>query len=586
MVGLITEGIESTMDEKSVDKQESKYIWTDLVFVAIVCAALGLAGGTPFLHPDRVVSRALIAVQSMGNPHNFHYPALVIYLNSVVYGVIYGAMILIGSISGPAEFEALYKSGMYVSSPGIVSFYLPAHLITIMFSVTGALCCYLLTWRLLRDRLFSIIAGLMLATSLLWVADSHYGTVDVPVAALAIVTVLFIVYILDKHTPLRLRDVVVIGVLIGLTASAKYTGALVAVSAVAIWGCYQKRGSWLKHLVFVGAVSIIVFFVTNPYIVLDRHTFLTDFRFELDHARVGHEGWTVDRSWIFHLKKSLMVGFGLPLLGLSVLGLGWFATHRKFSAGLKFAVISFPLVYYLIIGSSNLAFQRYALPIAPFIAVFATVGIYVIYLWTRRIITNRKAAILRTAFVMISVVLMVPNIRNGIRHNALLSEGDTRADVLKIISSAGLDSPDRSIFAGDYTRYFFDQTVPLEREDMASAEWVDVLIFDSFSHDRFVQNDAGRLTFDPQLFSDRTVVTLTPFRVEKEDVPYTPKSIYSPYPPDLEVRKRSGPYVEMYIDSDELQSTILNCCRSAGIKCTTRPAVQGYYYQHVAKRRD
>ncbi len=85
-------------------------------------------------------------------------------------------------------------------------------------------------------------------------------------------------------------------------------------------------------------------------------------------------------------------------------------------------LIAFPLSYYLVMGSTQHYFARYALPLVPFIVLFAADFIVVTYAWLA--IKNRPVALVITT-VLILGALTVP-LLDSIQHDVLLTQIDTR----------------------------------------------------------------------------------------------------------------------------------------------------------------
>ncbi len=596
------------MADETQHPADWQHVRGDLALLGLICLVLGAIGGVPVGHPDQVVGRALAAIQGGGNPHFFNYPGLVIYLNMAVYAAAYVVMRLFGLVAGPVDFAQLYKRDILLASPVDVPFLALGHAVTLCFSVLGIVCAYLIVRMLLRRRIFAFLSGALLATSLLWVVNSHYPTVDVPMAALAAATATATLSALHARSCLTRRWIVAIGVLLGLTASAKYNGALIGLTVgTATLLAYQDRRYWLKHNMLVLLIATATFLMTNPFSVLSADEFIRDVTFELRHSRVGHPGYTTDLGWLFHLRTTLSQGIGVIPLALAAVGAVWSLRTASLSHPAKASLLVFPGAYYLLMGNSSLAFQRYMLPMLPFIAVLAVIGLYALYR-SMMTISPRIPALAGSMLAIGAVGATGWNLQLAMRHNLLLRGTDTRVVLEQIINDARLETPGNRIVLGSYTRstFFREAPVVLGRPDNASVELVifdifednlqvadhlsqprmlssDVLIFDSFSHDGLIYDPAIRRYVAPDLFDSRIAIQISPFARPKDQVPFSPESLYSPYPPDLQLRQQPGPFIELYIRDRELAQAVFTSCRDTGASCTWLPGHQAYYAQHLTR---
>ena len=74
---------------------------------------------------------------------------------------------------------------------------------------------------------------------------------------------------------------------------------------------------------------------------------------------------------------------------------------------------------------------------------------------------------------------------------------------------------------------------------------------------------------------------LSPYRVEKEMIPPSPKSLYSPYYLDLQFRERPGPYIEMYFADSTLASSYANALKRMDIIHLEATISEGYFYKKL-----
>ncbi len=576
------------MPPASAATSERKSRVRDVVLLVILTGVLGALGGAPVDHPDSLDRKALRVLRDGGNPQFFRYPALTLYLGAAVYATSFEALDALGLSDGSPDAPSFFSSHRALRHSIGLS-------VTIFFSIAGVVLTYLVAWRLIRDRGFSFAAAFFLLTSILWMADSHYLTVDVPLAALTLAAVYFALRLTADGRPLTWGRMAFLGLWVGLAAATKYPGALAAVSvAGSTWVCYRgRRRLWLAHSLTAAVASIAVFLAANPFVVVELEEFRHALEVEARHAQAGHfaYGYSTANGWLFHLQESLATAFGLPLLALALAGLCRLVASRTIRPAAKLAVLLFPLAFYALIGNSQLAFQRYALPLSPTVALLAGLGAHGVFLWARRWApAERTGRTVRRWVVALSLLLALPNAADVVRHDLLLLEEDTRSTLQWVAGTAELDRG-TLVFTERYTvMAFWGWQRVTKLKDLGETP-ADLIVLDSFTHDRYLyhpvagdgrspKQELGAALRRQDLGAAHRVV-ISPFVVPKSEVPFSPKSLYSPYPPDLRRRRAPGPFIEIYCrdvaDADRLQAA----CDRLGVRCDRGRGEEGYYYRAV-----
>ncbi len=545
----------------------------------------GWTGGVPYFHPDAVLDEAIYAIQNHGNPNYFHYPGLVIYAHAALYGALTLAIKILRP--GHSLGELIGQIGDH---PG------PGHLLTVVFAFIGAAAAYWIVLRLLGRRAFALLAAVFVSTSLLWTVNAHYLTVDIPMATLCALAVVASLEMARRGVAWNWKWAVGVGVIAGLAASAKYNGALVLISAIApiVFECWREPLRMLRQLVITGLAAILTFAVTNPFIFFCWETFRDQFASRAEELNTGRLGFFMSNGWWFHLVHSLNYGYGFVPLLAALLGLVWLVTTRHVETARKWVVVLFPLFYYLVMGRSRAAFPRHILPLIPFLGVFSALGIYWICSTVRRLVPARAG------WMVIAVALFampLPQALLSAKHNQLLGRGDTREDLAAVLRKTNAQFVYVSMYSGRYVRpcirrsgivsghyvgssyQFRDAHDPVYRIFAAKT---DLIIFDSFSHDRMIwAADPVRLKLKPYLWEETRVIQISPFTVPKESVPHSPDSIYSPFLPDLTMRVKSGPYIEIYCREGALADRLTEACSAAGVPFKTSRMDKGFYWKHL-----
>ena len=558
-----------------------------LALPCLLALVLAAWGGAPWFHPDTLVPRALAALRHGGNSGFFDYPALVTDCDAVAYGIAFSCARLAGSVHSFGEFESLVLAADPPAGAPWASGQFPAQLVTLLFSLLGVACTAALAFRLSGSRATGIFAGSLAATSILWVANAHLPTVDIPLAALSAAAVLGAVHVFSQGPPDR-RAILLLGSLLGLVVATKYNGAIVSLSMVLpLWLIEHTAPARVaRKLRGVAATALAVFLIANPYDLPHFHRFVTTLWTEIGWIRptTGHLGFqTVGPSWGFHIATTLVTGYGILPLGLALIGLGSVILDSRIGQPVKVALFAFPVAYFVLMGSSSLAFQRYMLPLIPCLAVGSALGAHALLAGLGRV-TRRRWAI-PLAAGLIAAGVLGPALVRAVRHDRLLAGRDTRS--VAVVALARVVGVGRGLHvcATTYTRAIWRRSHVLEAARMSedfpadlTRDPVDLLWFDSFEHDRYLYDPQGaarlRVTAGAERFR---VVQLSPFTAAKDSVPFSPESAATPYPPDLTWRRSPGPFIEIYARDAGRAAALAAACRAEGVEVRELAAADAYY---------
>ena len=168
----------------------------------------------------------------------------------------------------------------------------------------------------------------------------------------------------------RTRDYLLAGALVGLAASTKYPGAAVGLAIPVAHLC--ARRSVLQGRLWVAPLSAAALFLaTSPYLLLDFATFKAHFLFQTGHARSGRGGG--DLAWWHHLTFSLRHSLGYLGLAAGAIAVGLQVFRRK-QAEVWVVLAAFAGIG-LAVGWAQLAFVRYALPLAVLQAMLVALAL-------------------------------------------------------------------------------------------------------------------------------------------------------------------------------------------------------------------
>lgn len=355
------------------------------VMLGILAAALGLrlwgiGFGLPYTyHYDEqfYISGALnVGAGIIGKQSN--PPGLI----NILFGE-YGAFYLIGQLLGRfdslAGFEAYYRS-----DPS--AFYLLGRLTSAALGTLTVLGVYGLGRRLWGARA-GLIGGGLLAVAFLHARDSHFATPDV--TATFFVTMAMLASVAAAQAAEKAKKagwlLALAGGLGGLALAVKWTTwpAALAIGLASFFVAHAARldggrrfglGRWLKLAGLAGVVYLAVFCLASFEILLDPRAY---WEYAMMEIRTGSQGgfsiWQIDAAsgWLFYL-KTLAWGLGSVLLAVGLAGGGGVALAAWKEKRADLAVLlAFPVLYFLYMGSTRHYFARYALPMIPFLVLWA-----------------------------------------------------------------------------------------------------------------------------------------------------------------------------------------------------------------------
>jgi dolichyl-phosphate-mannose-protein mannosyltransferase len=369
-------------------------------FLAIGLRFYALGFGLPhwFTRPDEetAIIHAIRIAQGHPNPQWFHWPTLYMYVLAIPYGWYFGWRWVRGAPLplGIAE--------LYFAHPA------PFHLLDRALSATAGVLTVYVLYRLARtflSRRGALVAAFFLAVAPLHVRDSHFGVTDV--AATLMVLTAVVAALAWMRVPSRGR-LLLLGAACGLAASTKYNVGIVIVPAVL--AVMTRAATWRSKagdIAVLGATAVAAFLVGTPYALITPGAFLSGVRQVSEHMAAGH-GLELGSGWWYHVHVTLRYGLGLPLLAVSLAGLLALAVTRPRLAAV---LLSFPLLYYALGGSTHVVFFRYMLPAVPFLCLSAA------YLVAR--LPGRTAA-------LVAIAMMLPGLMDVVRLDRLLARTDTR----------------------------------------------------------------------------------------------------------------------------------------------------------------
>ena len=332
-----------------------------LLGFVLVCAlglrvwgsGFGLPAYTRY-HPDEhalVERAAAILWTGEWNLGRFNYPPLYAYLQAGAYALyfLYGVT------------QDLWR---FVPSFVVPNYYQVGRLLTAGFGTLTVLIVYYLG-RQFRNRRTGLLAATLLAINYLHIIHSHYATFDVMVGFWASLTLLFSELL---RTQQKAKWYLLAGLCAGLAGATKYNGALVILVPVLAHILSDQKGEWgwLDGKVLLAAGGFLLgFFGGNPFALGNLPDFLNGLATVLYHYGTQHPGFEGTGNWRWYPSVLLTSADTLWVL-VGILGLGGLL-WRDWKKGLL--LISFPVIYYLMISRFIVRFERNLVPLLPFLAL-------------------------------------------------------------------------------------------------------------------------------------------------------------------------------------------------------------------------
>ncbi len=308
--------------------------------------------GLPHLyHADEpiVVNHALAYGAGDLNPHFFKIPPLLSYLLFGVYGMVYALGHFTGRFADSHAFEVFFYA-----DPSL--FYFTARFI---FGVLAGTLTLLVFYRLVA-RYFSSLTALFgaafLAVNFLHVRDSHYIYADIPLILAMLCA--FSVFFRALEKPGFIAHLGC-GAMIGLAAAIKYNGAALLIPYAFILRKESGPKKTFSYGLPAALAALGIFTLLNPFAFLDFHFFSA----ELRNQALSNSGV----PWFHHLRYSLAGAAGIPLLILAFSGI--LGIYPAFDTK-KTAFALFVMTYYGVLVFAGQPYDRYVLPLIPFLIFF------------------------------------------------------------------------------------------------------------------------------------------------------------------------------------------------------------------------
>jgi len=385
-----------------------------IMLLGLLLRLCGVNFGLPYLYDfdEKIfVDRAYYMLGNRDpNPHWFGAPAsITIYSLCITYVLIFAVGFLLGQFQSPSDFKELY-----LSDPTV--FYLTGRLISVSFGTAIIGLTYLIA-RKITGNFGGYIAALMVAILPLNIQFSRLIRMDMPMVFFVLLAFLFCLEILQTNS---WKSHICSGLSLGLAISCKYPAVFFSPVILAAHLVYLWRTKIFTptRIIASGFASVLACFLSAPFAFLDFSQTLKDVFFESRSEHLGATGGgLIDNLW-WYINVVLQSELGLLGLLLSILAICYGVSRRD----TNLALTTFAIFIFLIsISSLSLRWERWILPLFPFLAILLSSSITSITDLIRVSLKKKKLMV-----ILLTTLVLVTPLSNSLLNVKTLMGDDTR----------------------------------------------------------------------------------------------------------------------------------------------------------------
>lgn len=395
--------------------QNLRTFLVSILIIGVLIRMYGINFGLPYFYDPDERAFLLRAVKILANrnlnPHWFGHPGTtVIYMLSGLYALIFLIGRGLGIFTGAEDFQKLFYQ-----DPTI--FILSGRLLSLVFGAATILLVYVIANRLF-NRVIALIATLLVALSPVHIYYSKLIRTDVLMGFLILVAFWFCLNALKESS---WSAYLLAGLFTGLAVATKYPAILFALTIGLTY--FLSRGWQIKaHFKLLGSGIACLFgaFLGSPFLFLDFQKALLNIRSEARTTHLGATGEGLVQNFIWYLQGPL--SDSLTVFGLLLVCVG-FVLCLTSKQNDKWLLISFPVLFLLFISSLHLRWERWIVPVIPFLCILIAYAIYKLASWIEPRL-NRKVAL--GVLLSFSVAVFTPMLMVGVLQGYDMSLADTR----------------------------------------------------------------------------------------------------------------------------------------------------------------
>jgi 4-amino-4-deoxy-L-arabinose transferase-like glycosyltransferase len=418
-----------------------------LVVLAVIIRMRGVSWGLPYLYdPDEhyLVDPAVrFVITGDLNPHWFAHPG-----STVIYslGLAYFVYWLIGHALG--WFPDLQSFATLLST-NPTSFYLIGRMLNIFYAALAIPLTYAICTRM-AGRGAAVLAAALVALSPLHAEISRVLHTDPLMTTCLLAAMLFGVKSIENQSG---KNFFLTGTFVGLATATKFpgmSGAMIAALAAALAKpllpvSWTRRVQWMA---IAGAGGAIGFLAAAPFIFTGLDQVYWTLLKESSNAHVSATGGRGLPNYVWYISGPLRDAVGWPLELMALVGL---VTSLRGRQRPRLLLAGFALVFLLSIGLSTRRWDRWIVPLMPYVAILAAIGLETIIKAIPR--WKDRPMVQNLAIPALGLLLMAPSAIEAFQRGVTL---DTR-DIAKAWIEAHV-SPGAKVAVEQYTP-------PISRDD-------------------------------------------------------------------------------------------------------------------------
>lgn len=526
-----------------INREKTIFLLFFIILAGAILRIWGIEFGLPYFHhPDeqRYLIKAIGMLSSLDfNPRYFHNPPFLTY----IYGFLVCVYFVVWKIAG--IFLNLPGFGeLWLNDP--TSFYIIARSASVAFGVGTCVIIYNVGKKLFNKPI-GLISSVLLSLCFLHIRDSHYAVNDVASVLFMILAFNYIVNVWKDGTT---KSYIIAGIISGIAIATKYNTGLIVIPFI-LAHFFRQEGKedrgWKRFSIFF-VFCFIGFCMCCPWIILDARKFLIGFLWQLRLSKQPWLGASSESAFVQFL-KTLFWGYGwIPCLFSVIGGVALAKRKQKF-----FLLIAFPLIYYILLGTSKLFFVRFVIPLIPFLCILAAFGIVHVSEYFPNSQKNR-------IIISLTLVAILQGLVFSVRHDYLIGKTDTRIIARDWIrrnipsgSKIAMDgySPNIKDFARDestigYNSKSFGISLPEKSLNDYRNEGYEFIVTSDFIRKRYTTSPERYRKYSDfynslevdggEIYSSDTYNKKIPFFLDE---------VYSPFW-NIFILKRPGPCIRIY----------------------------------------
>lgn len=388
-----------------------------IILLALGLRLWGIDHGMPFVYDPDEPTLVVLAGGILGNrdpnPHWFGHPATtLIYMLTVIDILIFLVGLLFGYFKGPEDFRTFYHN-----DPSIL--YLSGRVWVALLGVASILILYLIVSKYFSKKA-ALLSAFFFAIAPLHVDLSKSIRSDVVMTFFLLLAFWFCLKILHEGKP---KHYIFAGIFTGLAVATKYPAALMLLTILVAH--FLRNGFSVKNfkvLFLCGIAFLFGLFIGSPFLFLDFKSALADLMTEgrAEHLGADSLGY-LQKVW-FYLKTLADQAVTWP--GLIALFVWGFYNFWK-KQNIYVLVLSFIIIFILLISIPHLSWERWILPVVPFACIL--LGTLIASIADR---LSKQAQFNRVAQGIIVVIIVLgisfPILQRSIIDSKTLAGEDTR----------------------------------------------------------------------------------------------------------------------------------------------------------------